>query len=264
MIHQSTYSNPSPHTQSHTHTHTHKHKPSNLKQSHTHTIHQTSWSQWSTQKNPAKQKPKPPLPTAHQNPTGTKTHIKKKKKKKKKKKPHRKPRKTSHFRHNSTTTKPHTQTQNINRATHTQTIKPVGANNSHPTHHPSHWSANPSHWLTNPRHWFETQAVENTQKSSPEPPLELPMINPNDPPTDQQIHHFKPTDQLIQTHHQPIPTQWSKPSLPIHANPTSNLKNPKPSTSAMRERLCDERWERGRVRWVKNFGDGWEISAMKL
>ena len=94
-----------------------------------------------------------------------------------------------------------------------------------------------SHRSTNPRHRFETQAVENTQKSSPE----LPMINPNDLPTDQQIHHFKPTDQLIQTHHQRIPAQRSKPSSPIHANPTSNLKNPKPSTGAMRERPCDER-----------------------
>ena len=73
------------------HTHTHKHKPSNLKQSHTHTHNP------STQKNPAVkntqktpminpekpsgtkthwnknlEKPKPPLPTAHQNPTGKK------------------------------------------------------------------------------------------------------------------------------------------------------------------------------------------------
>ena len=45
------------------------------------------------------------------------------------------------------------------------------------------------------------------------------MINPTNPPTDQQIHQF-------QTHHQPIPTHRSKPSLPIH----------------------DERWERDRVK----------------
>ena len=32
------------------------------------------------------------------------------------------------------------------------------------------------------------------KKSSPEPPSELQMINPTDPPTDQQIHCFKPTD----------------------------------------------------------------------
>ena len=88
---------------------------------------------------------------------------------------------------------------------------------------------------------FETHAVENTQKSSPAPPSELPMINPNDPPTDKRIHHFKPTDQPIQTHHQPIPAQRSKPSSPIHADPTSNLKNPKRNTDAMREKPCDER-----------------------
>ena len=41
----------------------------------------------------------------------------------------------------------HTQTQIIKPLTepHTQTIKPVGANNGHHTHHLSHRSANPSH-----------------------------------------------------------------------------------------------------------------------
>ena len=80
------------------------------------------------------------------------------------------------------------------------------------------------------------------------------MINPNDLPTDQRIHHFKPTDQ-------PIPTQWSKLSSPIHANPTSNLKNPKPSTGAMRERQA-VRWEMrkwpcemGEKFWQWSFGE---------
>ena len=47
------------------------------------------------------------------------------------------------------------------------------------------------------------------------------MINPTDPPIDQQIHCFKPTDQPIQTHHQPIQTQLVDPRW-------SNLQNPKP------------------------------------
>ena len=38
------------------------------------------------------------------------------------------------------------------------------------------------------------------------------MINPINPPNDQQIHHFKSTDQPIQTHHQPIPAHRSKPN----------------------------------------------------
>ena len=54
------------------------------------------------------------------------------------------------------------------------------------------------------------------------------MINPTDPPTDQQIHRFKPTDQPIQTHHQPIPVHQSKPNPPIHTDPSSKIQNPAP------------------------------------
>ena len=66
------------------------------------------------------------------------------------------------------------------------------------------------------------------------------MINPTDPPTDQQIHRFKPIDQLIQTH------RSIDPSPPIQTQPAdprrSNLQNPKPNTSASFEQ---ERCERG-------------------
>ena len=54
------------------------------------------------------------------------------------------------------------------------------------------------------------------------------MINPINPPNDQQIHHFKSTDQPIQT----------QPADPRR----SNLQNPKPNTDASFER---ERCERG-------------------
>ena len=47
--------------------------------------------------------------------------------------------------HTQSHTHTNTNHQTINKATHTQTIKPVGANNGHHTHHPSHRSANPSH-----------------------------------------------------------------------------------------------------------------------
>ena len=61
------------------------------------------------------------------------------------------------------------------------------------------------------------------------------MINLTDLPTDQQIHRFKPTDQLIQTHHQPIPAHRSKLSSPIHADPISKIQNPAP-VQALNER----------------------------
>ena len=75
------------------------------------------------------------------------------------------------------------------------------------------------------------------------------MINQTDPPTNQQIHHFKPTNQPIQTHHQSILAYWSQLADPRW----SNLQNPKPSTGASFEQ---ERCERGRVklqqwRWVR-------------
>ena len=104
--------------------------------------------------------------------------------------------------------------------------------------YPSHWSEThttdlkprlskiPSKTKTKPklkqRHWSKPIIKKSTSK----PPTELPMINPTDPPTDQQIHRFKCTDQPIQTHHQSIPAHRSKPSLSIHANPTSKIQNP--------------------------------------
>ena len=46
------------------------------------------------------------------------------------------------------------ETNNQTQNTHTKTIKPVGANNGHHTHHPSHRSANPCRR-------FETQPIWN-------------------------------------------------------------------------------------------------------
>ena len=104
--------------------------------------------------------------------------------------------------------------QTINRATHTQTIKPVGANNSHHTHHPSHRLANPSHRSEThaadlkPSRFETHRSKPIKKKSSPEPPSELPMINQTDPPTDQQIHRFKPT---INQSQPTIQTQLANP-----------------------------------------------------
>ena len=161
--------------------------------------------------------------------------------------------------HTQSHTHTNTNHQTINKATHTQTIKPVGANNGHHTHHPSHRSANPSHQSethvvnlkpkppikknitganlfkkkiitgANPlkkKSSWSHQSKPIKKKSSPKPPSKLLMINPTDPPIDQQIHCFKPTDQPIQTHHQPIPAHRSKPSSSIHADPTSKIQNP--------------------------------------
>ena len=130
------------------------------------------------------------------------------------------------------------ETNNRTQNTHTKTIRPVGANNGHHTHHPSHQSANPSHRSEThaaelkPRPPIKKSSSEQThskkiiteatkanpfkKKSSPKPPSELPMINPTDPPIDQPI----------QTYHQLIPAHRSKPSSPIHANPTSKIQNP--------------------------------------
>ena len=81
---------------------------------------------------------------------------------------------------------PSTTTLSLNRIcfpqphTQTQTIKPT------PIRNPRHQTIKPTKpSIRNPRRRFETQAVKNTQKSSPEPPSELPMINPTDLPTDQ-------------------------------------------------------------------------------
>ena len=61
-----------------------------------------------------------------------------------------------------------------------------------------------------------------------------------DPPIDQQIHRFKPIDQPIQTHHQPIPTHRSKATPPrssaIHADPKSKIQNLAP-VQALNERI---------------------------
>ena len=216
-------------------------------------------------------------------------------------------------------TEPHTHTntnhQTFNRATHTQTIKPVGANNGDHTHHPSHRSTNPSNRsethaadlkprlskiprktskipkppIRNPRHRFSKisrkmpminpKKIENTQaidqkprpskipsktktkpklkqhhqskpiqkKSLLEPPSELLMINPTDPPTNQQIHCFKPTNQPIQTHHQPNPAHDPNPARWSKLDPTSKIQNPRLVRD--KERKWESKWERERIKY---------------
>ena len=72
--------------------------------------------------------------------------------------------------HRATHTHTNTNHQTFNRATHTQTIKPVGANNGDHTHHPSHRSTNPSNRS-------ETHAANLKPRPSKIPRKTL-MINP--------------------------------------------------------------------------------------
>ena len=163
--------------------------------------------------------------------------------------------------HRSTYPNPSLHTQSHTH-THTHKHKPSNHQQSHThTNQQTSWSQQrpphpppkppfkkPKPPIRNPHCQFETQATDQKnhhrsksiqKKSSLKPPSELPMINPTDPPTDQQIHHFKPTDQLIQTHHQPIPAHWSKPSSPIHVDPTSKIQNP---GMAMKLQRWESRW----------------------
>ena len=158
--------------------------------------------------------------------------------------------------HRSTYPNPSPNTQSH---THTHKPKPSNHQQSHThTNHQTSWSqqrpphpppkppiSKPKPSIRNPRRKFETQTTDQKnhhrtkpiqKKSSPKPPSELPMINPTDSPINQQIHHFKPTNQPVQTHHQPIPTHRSKPSLPIHANLTSKIQNPRDGNEALEMR----------------------------
>ena len=191
------------------------------------------------------EKPKPPLLTTHQNTTGTKAHIKMKKKKKKQHHNKRKKKTIGNPKEPTTsaTTQPqqsHTHTNTNHQQSHTHTHKP--SNQLEPT-----TATTPTTQATDQ----QTQATDQQIHAADlKPrPSKIPKnhhqsyrwstqtIHPS-------INRSTISNPSIQTHHQPIPAQWSKPSSPIHANPTSNLKNPKPSTSAMRERLCNEKWER--------------------
>ena len=83
--------------------------------------------------------------------------------------------------------------------TQTQTIKPSTKPYTHINHQTSWSKQRPPHPppkppIRNPHRWFETHRSKPIKKKIiTEPPSELPMINPTDPPTDQQIHRFKPT-----------------------------------------------------------------------
>ena len=67
------------------------------------------------------------------------------------------------------------------------------------------------------------------------------MINPTDPPTDQPI----------QTYHQLITAHRSKPSSPIHANPTSKIQNPGDGDEASEMRKQMEKQRRKREKRTK-------------
>ena len=86
--------------------------------------------------------------------------------------------------------------------------------------------------IRNPRRRFETHQSKPIQKkSAPEPPSELSMINPTDPPTDQQIHHFKPTINRSQPT-DPNPTRQSTTNNPLQPQPTSTTtQTPDPTTT---------------------------------
>ena len=71
---------------------------------------------------------------------------------------------THHHTHRATHTHKHKPLNHQQSCTHTQTIKLVGANNGHYTHHPSHQSANPSHRLAIPCRRFETHQSKPIQK----------------------------------------------------------------------------------------------------
>ena len=103
--------------------------------------------------------------------------------------------------------------QTINRATHTQTIKPVGANNSHHTHHPSHRLANPSHRS-------KTHAAD------------LKPIRANPLKKNYHLSHHRSYRWSTQPIHPPI--NRSTVSNPPSTNPSSPIHN--------------ERWERGRLK----------------
>ena len=117
------------------------------------------------------------------------------------------------------------ETNNRTQNTHTKTIRPVGANNGHHTHHPSHQSANPSHRsethavdLKPSR--FETHRSKPIQKKSlPEPPSELLMINRStvsNPNTQPRPKHWT----------QPRPTAQTPDSTTTH-NPFKHRSQPK-------------------------------------
>ena len=60
------------------------------------------------------------------------------------------------------------ETNNQTQNTHTKTIRPVGANNGHHTHHPSHRSANPSH-----------QSETHVVNLKPKPPIKKNITGAN-------------------------------------------------------------------------------------
>ena len=120
------------------------------------------------------------------------------------------------------------ETNNRTQNTHTKTIRPVGANNGHHTHHPSHQSANPSHRsethavdLKPSR--FDTHRSKPIQKKSlPEPPSKLPMINrstvsnPNTQPRPKHWTQPRPTTPLS-TDHSPKKKKKSTTTTVTHA-----------------------------------------------
>ena len=98
-----------------------------------------------------------------------------------------------------------------------------------PIKNPHHQTIKPTKPpIRNPRRRFETHRSKPIQKkSSSEPPLELPMINPTDPHTDQQIHHFKPTINRSQ----PIDPNLARRSTtndPLQPQHTSFKTQPRP------------------------------------
>ena len=156
------------------------------------------------------------------------------------------------------------ETNNRTQNTHTKTIRPVGANNGHHTHHPSHQSANPSHRsethavdLKPSR--FETHRSKPIQKKPlPEPPSELPMINrstvsnPNTQPRPKHWTQPRPTTQTPDstTTHNPFKHRSQQKKKKNHNHHSDPRQKKKKATTELPKRNppekmshCDEsRW----------------------
>ena len=233
MIHWSTYPNPSPHTEPHTHIQTqtikpstepHTHKPSNQLEPTTATTPTTQATDQQTQA--IDQKPTPPIwnPGCRKYPE-----------KRQKYPSHQSETHATDFRKYPEKCRWSIQKKSkIPKNTQAIDQKPKP-------------SKIPSKTKTKPKLKQHHQSKPIQKKSLLEPPSELPMINPTDPPTNQQIHCFQPTNQPIQTHHQPNPAHDPNPARWSKLDPTSKIQNPRLVRD--KERKWESKWERERIKY---------------
>ena len=147
--------------------------------------------------------------------------------------------------HTQSHTHTNTNHQTINKATHTQTIKPVGANNGHHTHHLSHRSGNPSH-----------RSETHTANLKPRPPIKKIITGANPFKKNHHWSHHRSYQWSTQLIHPSInksiisnpPINWSKPTInrsqPTDPNPARRstlIQPPKSKTQGWRWSFRDER-----------------------